>query len=370
MALVPVVDARSSGWFHAVPRHIYADRHPCWTPVIPGQEAALFDAARNAALRATESARWCVVQDGHPIARIAAFAPHALPAAGYIGFFEAPNDLPLARTLFSVAEDWLARRQRRSIFGPITINPRDQIGLLVEGFDEPATLLTPYNPPYYAELFKGAGYHPAVGLRSYAWRPDMTDRRGMLRVGERIAARGTVAIRMIDPRHLEDEARLIARLLNRVFAHVWGYPPVTDAEALDLARDLRAIVDPQLCLIAMYGGETVGVALTIPDANWLIRRINGRLFPFGWLTALRLRRRIPRARFMALGVLPGRATGTAIQLMLATHRALLARGYRYAELSQVFDDNHPMRRLLERMGCPTIKRYAVFERSLSGGGPA
>ena len=106
------------------------------------------------------------------------------------------------------------------------------------------------------------------------------------------------------------------------------------------------------------------------DANWLMRRVggDGRLWPFGWLKALWLRHRIPWARFMALAVLPGkRATGTVIRLMLATHRALVARGFQYAELSQVFDENVMMRRLLERMGCAVVKRYAVYERGLGRG---
>ena len=34
-------------------------------------------------------------------------------------------------------------------------------------------------------------------------------------------------------------------------------------------------------------GETVGVALTLPDFNQVLKKLNGRLLPFGWVTALR-----------------------------------------------------------------------------------
>ena len=34
-------------------------------------------------------------------------------------------------------------------------------------------------------------------------------------------------------------------------------------------------------------GETVGVAITVPDINQVLRKMNGRLLPFGWWHFLR-----------------------------------------------------------------------------------
>lgn len=154
----------------------------------------------------------------------------------------------------------------------------------------------------------------------------------------------------------------MADLVNRSLASTWGYVPITAAEARDLARQLGPVLDPAICLIAEDPAGPCGVALSVPDVNWLLRRIRGRLLPFGWLHVLRLRRRIPDVRLMVLGVLPGRRTGLLARLMTALHRAWRAHGYRYAELSQVFDDNLPMRRVLERTGFPVVKRWAVFRR--------
>jgi hypothetical protein len=44
------------------------------------------------------------------------------------------------------------------------------------------------------------------------------------------------------------------------------------------------------------------VALSLPDYNQVLCRLNGRLLPFGWLKALRARRRIDDIRVLALGV--------------------------------------------------------------------
>jgi hypothetical protein len=37
-------------------------------------------------------------------------------------------------------------------------------------------------------------------------------------------------------------------------------------------------------------GEIAGAALTLPDFNQVLGKLNGRLLPFGWITALRAKK--------------------------------------------------------------------------------
>ena len=46
----------------------------------------------------------------------------------------------------------------------------------------------------------------------------------------------------------------------------------------------------------------VGAALTLPDINQVMAKLNGRLLPFGWAKALWYRRKINAVRVFALGV--------------------------------------------------------------------
>jgi len=365
------VGVRQAADFESVPRRLFGATWPAWTPALPGDERRLFDPARNPALRGTAFTRWVARRGGGLAGRIAAFAPASPADVGYFGLLDSVDDECVSGALLHAAEEWLVARGRRRLYGPVVVNLRDQIGLLVAGFDRPATLLTPWNPPYCARLLHAGGFTAAIGLRSYAWTPEIADPRGLLALCARLERRGGVRLRPLHLRALDRETALIADLVNRSFGATWGYAPIGSEEAADLARHLRPIIDPAIVHIAEDDRGPCGVALSLPDANWLMRAIGGRLWPLGWLRLLRLRHRIPWARFMALAVLPGRrATGIVARLIGATHRAWLARGYEYAELSQVFDDNEMMRRVIERMGLPEIKRYAVFTRWAGGGGTA
>ena len=355
-----VVTGRKGGaWFRAAASSVYRN-DPNWTPPLPGEEEDAF-------AQADRSRRWVLFEQGVPIARVAAFLPPRHPGVGYFGFFECPDDPVAATELLRSAEEWLADRGCHECYGPIAGTPRDRIGLLIEGFNRPAMIFTPYNPTWYRSLLESAGYSAGVFLRAYGWSPGYDDHRGMLRLAHRAERDDAIRIRPIRPGRLGEETRLIATLVNETMAGAWHYDPIDDREAEQMARLLRPILDPRIALVAEDSVGPCGVALAVPDMNWLWRRMRGRVWPAGWIELLRWRRRIPAARMMALG-LSRRVRGSSIALRMIgqLHAAGLARGFAEGELTQVFDDNHSMRRILERMGFPVVRRYAVFRRSIQG----
>jgi len=56
-----------------------------------------------------------------------------------------------------------------------------------------------------------------------------------------------------------------------------GFVPMTDEELRESVRDLPKIADPDLIFFPCYENEPVGVAMMLPDANPLLKRLNGKL---------------------------------------------------------------------------------------------
>jgi GNAT superfamily N-acetyltransferase len=355
------IDARR---FETVPSHVYR-RDANWTPPLPGEERETFDPRRNCALATIRSRRWILMEGDAAVGRIAGFTSTTRPSVGYFGFLECGDRPEQVQALLRTVEEWLFAQGCRECYGPIAVSPRDRIGLLMEGFDRPAMLFTPYNPPYYSALLEGAGYTPRIGLRGYGWSPEYSDPRDVVRLAERAAARSSIRIRSLRLGHLREETRLVARMINATLAEAWHFDPIGEVEADTMARLLRPILDPTIALVAEDETGPCGVALAVPDVNWLWRKAEARLWPLGWIRLLRWYRHIPQARLMALGLEPRvHGSGVAVRLIGQLHRAGLARGYLRGELSQVFDDNTSMRRILDRMGLPVVRRYAIFARDL------
>ncbi len=128
---------------------------------------------------------------------------------------------------------------------------------------------------------------------------------------------------------------------------------------------MKSIIDPDLVFIAEVRGEPVGVSITLPDYNQVLRQINGRLLPFGWLRVLRERSRIDTARVFAMGILPEyRQRGIDAVFYFETFKEGMQKGYQRAELSLIVENNLPMRRVIEGFGAWINKTYRIYERRL------
>jgi len=86
---------------------------------------------------------------------------------GFFGFFDAVNDISVAKKLFDACEQWLAEKGMKKIIGPANLTTNDSCGCLIEGFQYPPMILMPYNKVYYNDLCEQLGYHKLVDLNSY-----------------------------------------------------------------------------------------------------------------------------------------------------------------------------------------------------------
>ena len=104
---------------------------------------------------------------------------------------------------------------------------------------------------------------------------------------------------------------------NEAWGDNWGFVPITDAEVEFQAKNLKQVLDEDWAFMAEKDGEVVGAAITLPDINQVLAKLNGRLLPFGWLQFLLGKRKIDQLRVFALGVKHAyRHTGVAAGLYL------------------------------------------------------
>jgi hypothetical protein len=326
------------------------------------------DPAVNPFFRHAEADHLVAVRDGRDVGRVAAIRNLLAEEfrgdrAGWFGWFECERDPETARALLGAARERLAARGCDSILGPVSYSTNDACGLLVEGFDGPPVLMMAYNPPWYADLILGAGLAPAEDL--LAWEMlsrDVPSLGRHARVAARARERYGWTLRTLRMDRYSEDLELIRTVYNRAWERNWGFVPMTREEFDFAAGDLRPIVDPDFVLIAERGGETVGFALCLPDFNQVLRRLGGRLLPFGWLKALWWSRRIDLIRVLALGVVPeARNLGIEAGFYLEIGRQCVLKGHRGGECSWTLARNDGINRVLESIGSRPYRRYRLYQ---------
>ena len=155
-------------------------------------------------------------------------------------------------------------------------------------------------------------------------------------------------------------------IYNVAWERNWGFSPLTEAEIAHAAKTLKPILDEHWVMFAEKDGEAIGVAVTVPDFNQVLRAIgDGRLLPFGWFKALRARRRIDRVRVGFLGVKPEwQHAGVAAGLYKEHFDMAEVTPQIWGEMGWILETNEPMNRAMEGMGGRIARRYRLYERSL------
>ena len=109
----------------------------------------------------------------------------------------------------------------------------------------------------------------------------------------------------------------------------------------------------------------MGFCLGFPDINIILRRIRGRLLPFGFITLMAGRRSLREYRLFGLAVLPEyHGLGLDVLLYMKLYESLAPRGVRL-EASYILEDNAAMVNALQKLGLQQSKTYRIYEKGLS-----
>lgn len=285
-------------------------------------------------------------------------------SAGFFGFFESLNDPDIAQGLLLAAGRELKERGMTLMRGPMNFSTNEECGFLIEGFDEPPMLMTPYNPSYYNDLVEMCGMRKAKDLYAYIHDVRESLPEKVLRVAA-IAEKRGVRVRPIDKRRFREEMLVFKEVYNSAWEKNWGFIPLTDEELYHLGEKLKQIAVPELTLIAEDDGRPVGFMGLLPDFNFVLRRMGGKLNPVTLLKALYYSRKVADLRLLLLGIRPEyRNKGVDALLYREGFKGIKNGGYRRLEFSWVLEDNIPVQRIVELVGGRLYKRYRIYEKEL------
>lgn len=355
--------------FVKLPWRIYA-HDPMWVPPLLRDVYAVLDRRRHPFHQHAEVEYFLAWRGARVVGRIAAIVNHRHvefhdEPIGFFGLFESEPEDDIARALLATAEIYVAHRGMAALRGPVNLSTNDELyspGVLIRGFDSPPGLMMAHSPPYYAGLMEAAGLSKAKDLMSFYLRgPEPPER--LSRAMDKVARRSGVKLRPLRLREFDREVAIVKDIYNAAWERNWGFVPMTDAEFVHLAKALRPVINPDMCAIAEIDGEPVGFALALPDFNQALRRIDGRLLPFGLVKLLWYRRKIDQARVLTLGLKPRyRHAGLDAALIVHLYRESSRAGCLKGECAWILEDNLEMRRAVERVGGEPYKIYRVFER--------
>jgi GNAT superfamily N-acetyltransferase len=366
--VVKVASKREQARFIDYPYRRY-NSDPHWVPPLRIAEKERFDPRKNPFFQHATVELFLAERAGRIVGRIAAIDDDNHNAAhndnlAFFGFFEA-EDEATAHALLQTVEDWARARGRSALRGPANPSMNDGSGFQLDAFDTDPYLMTPANPPEYSRYAEAAGYRKAKDLYAWFFNYQTADTARLSRLAERVKKRHHPTVRRVDMGRFDAELAVVKRLYNEAWEENWGFVRYTEAEFDALAKELKFIVDPDIVLFIELAGEVVGLALALPDANQVFKKMKGRLLPFGFVHYLRRRQLITQARLPILGVVKEhRNKGLELVLIAEILERARVKGYTQGECSWILEDNDAMNKSIAASGARLYKTYRLYQKSL------
>ncbi|MBQ1913548.1 MAG: hypothetical protein II171_08325 [Bacteroidales bacterium] len=285
--------------------------------------------------------------------------------------FDVIDDLEVSRALFEKAESWARAKGMDTVVGPLNFSDLEREGMLVEGFEEPATFEANYNFPYYMQHVEALGYQKEIdwtgskllGPESAETLQEMEQlnafifKRYKLHFGESKNGKD----------FMKRYAQGVFDLIDKSYEGLYGTVPFTDGMRRLMLDNYAIAVNPKyVAMILDENEKPVCFGLAFPSFTRALVGTRGRLTPKVAWGMLRCLARPDIIDLGLIGVDPeylnrgvSGALSVAIMHMLTENTNL-----KWADTNLNLEDNYAIQNQWKRFQRINHKRYRAYVKQL------
>ena len=180
--------------------------------------------------------------------------------------FDSIDDSNVSNALFKSIFNWAIERGHERVYGPKGLLQGDEVGMLVEGFDQIPAMGISYNFPYYDKLIKQAGFQKKYDYFSGYLDPTIGLSEKVKRGAEKVKERSGFWVRKFNSKEelfsISPELRLV---YNSAFSGSEGFSPITEDEITLIAKRMLSIADPRLIKLVYKEDQIIGFLFSYPN---------------------------------------------------------------------------------------------------------
>ena len=370
MIITEVNDSKSKKEFLNTAAIIYKD-DPVWVRPLDIDIENIFDASKNNFHQHGTAKRWILKDSkGTLIGRIAAFInnkkAYSFPQpTGGVGFFECIDNYDAAGLLFDTAKEWLAEQGMQAMDGPINFGENDTFwGLLIDGFTHPSFGMN-YNPPYYQRLFEEYGFYVLYEQITNHLEVNKPFPERFTKIAEWVAAKPGYSFKHLEAKHFDKFATDFMEIYNDAWKDFENFVPISKSTVLESFNKMKPILDEKLIWFAYVHNEPASFIVILPDANQIIKPLNGKLGLIEKIKFLYYRwKGVTRMRAIVMGTKQAyQKHGLESALFIKLKEYVLPlKQYEELELSWVGDFNDKMLSIHEATGASFGKKHVTMRK--------
>ena len=282
--------------------------------------------------------------------------------------FEAIEDFEVARQLFEAVEAWARKKGMDTACGPLSFSDLEREGLLVGGFEYPATFEETYNYPYYGEFIERLGYTKEVDWTGSRLRLPKDYDGELEKMADYVMRRYKLhlATARTTKEYLAKYADGFFELLDKSYDLIYGSVPFTDAMKKLMLDNFSLILSKDnLVIVLDENDKMICMGLAFPAIADALRPSGGRLTPGA---VLRVLHAIKHPKVLDLGLVgvdpEWLNRGISVVISAAMVKMLRMPEVQYAETNMNLEDNYAIQNQWKRFDEEKIKLHRCYVKSL------
>lgn len=348
----------------------------CAVPFLYFDEMATLRSDKNPSFECCVAQYFLAYKDGKIVGRVAAIINRRANERWNchqvrFGWFDFIDDLEVSTALLKAVEDWGRERGMVEMAGPLGFIDTDREGMLVEGFDQLASMYVNYNYPYYPRhIEQMSGFKKDNDYVECKVKvPEIVPEK-FVKVTDMVRRRYDLKVHKFTRHELIEEGygRKVFDLLNATYADLYGFSQLSDRQIDKLVNDYIKIADLNLVTAIMDAEKMVGFGITFPSFSRALQKTrDGRLFPFGWWHVLKILKwhKTPIVDLLLIGVLPEyRAKGANALIFNDLIPYFQQYNFEYAETGPMMETNEGVLSQWQYLEATVHRRHRCYRKLL------
>ena len=344
-----------------------------WVPNLVSDDLNTLRKDKNPAFETCEARYWLAYRNGAIVGRVAAILNHPhiekwgqrYMRFGWLDFIDDPQ---VSSALLQTVEAWAKESAMTAVHGPLGFTDLDREGMLVEGFDELATMATYYNHPYYPAHLEKLGYTKDIDWVEYEISMPSRPDEKIARMANIVMKRNKFRLlELHNKKELMSHAKELFRLQEIEYKQLYGFVPLTPRQVDAYINQYFGFVTPDFVpMVFNEKDEMVAFGVGLPSLSRALQKSRGRLFPFGFIHLLKALKRNDRADLYLVAVKSEyRGSGANAILMNSMYEVFRKIGVKKIETNPELETNRLVQGQWKYFETRQHKRRRVFIKQLT-----
>jgi hypothetical protein len=375
--MIEIVEVSSKQQYRAFfkfPFELYRNC-PQWVPPITKEEMDIFDPQKNAVFEHAMARLFLAKKKGKVVGRIAAMInwveiEELKKTKVRFGWYDTIDDLEVSQKLIEAVSGVAIAEGMTYIEGPMGFSNMDKAGLLVDGFEHMNTMITWYHYPYQKTHLE------KLGLKKQSeWIEFKIDIYDASEAPEKVKKFARVIkerykLKTLEFKTTKDVEPYIDKmfeLLNQTYNKLQSFVPIQQHQIEVYKKKYLPYIHPDFikCVID-ENDEMIGFTITMPSFTKALKRINGKMFPFGFYHLWRALRKNNRASFYLIGIQESyQNKGVTAIIFQDIQEMFNKRGVTEVETNPELEENQAIQALWKNYKHELHKRRRTYRKDIT-----